>query len=201
MNTKDLKQAIADDMETMKRLDVDIMESNVYYREVRRWTLNWFLALLTITLLIGLVCIPLEWIPVDLTLGYKLIFFVGGSLAASFLLSLGIPAFAGKFVIFQYQLRPKLKTGEFLMKQIIRIARTAIIVFSAILFIATAIAGWPFVGGMMFVALGLTAWVMSFLIEMEAIRLGAGVLFVFIKKYFERKPLDGSLMSPSVKNT
>ncbi|MDP3704448.1 MAG: hypothetical protein Q8R24_00885 [Legionellaceae bacterium] len=194
MNMKSLKQAIAEDMETMKQLDVEIMESNVYYCEVRRWTLNWFLVLLSTTLTIGLVCIPLEWNPSDMDVRLKLSCFVGGSFLISFLFSLGVPAFAGKFAIFQDQLRPKLKTGDFLMKQMVRIARTAYIIFAVLLFVATTVAGWPFVALMVIVVFGLTAGIMASLIEMEAIRLGAGVLFVFIKKYFEKKAVGTTSM-------
>ncbi len=195
MNMKDLKQAIADDMETMKQLDVEIMESPAYYREVRRWTLNWFLVLLATTLAIGLVCIPLEWNPSDMDRNLKLICFVGGSFLISFLFSLGVPAFAGKFVIFHDELRPKLKTGDFLMQQMTRITRMAYVIFTALLFTATAIAGWPFVGLMVMVAFGLTAAIMAFLIEMEAIRLGASVLFVFLKKYFAKEAIDTASMN------
>ena len=186
MNDKELKQSIADDIETLKHLDIEIVESGRYYGEVRRLTLHWFLSLFGTSLAIGLVCIPLEWHPSGMDVFGQIIFCLGGSLLFSFLFSLGIPSFAGQFVIFKDQLRPKLKTGDFLMKQLERIARVTYMTFVTILFISTVIAGSPLVGFMMIVAVCLTGCVMKLLIEMEAIRLGASVFFIVIKKYFSK---------------
>lgn len=186
MNDKELKQAIEDDIETLKHLDVEIVESGRYYGEVRRLTLHWFLGLFGTSFAIGLVCIPLEWHSSGMDVLGQILFCLGGSLFFSLLFSLGIPSFAGQFVIFKDQLLPNLKTGDFLMKQLERIARVTYVTFVTILFIATVIAGSPLVGFMVIVAVALTGCVMTLLIEMEAIRLGASVFFIVIKKYFSK---------------
>lgn len=47
-----LKEAIAKDIETLKQIEVDVMESSLYYKQVKRWVISIFLLLFITTLLV-----------------------------------------------------------------------------------------------------------------------------------------------------
>ena len=53
-----LKEAIAKDIETLKQIEVDVMESSLYYKQVKRWVINIFLLLFITTLLVGALSAP-----------------------------------------------------------------------------------------------------------------------------------------------
>jgi len=61
MNTNELKKAITDDIDTLKRLDVDILESTLYYREYRHWVVIGFLLMWIPTVLASVLAVPFQW--------------------------------------------------------------------------------------------------------------------------------------------
>jgi hypothetical protein len=161
--------------------------------------LNWFLMLFGSTLATGLLCMPFDrHFGEGVNFGGQLILFVVCALVMSCFFSLGVPTVAGKFVIFQYQLRERLEMGEFIMAQVHRLARLYCVVYGVVLLIGTAIAGWQFSAGIAILSYCIAHVVVAYVIEMEIIRIGASVFFMVLKQYFEKNTTGFLQVSDSV---
>lgn len=107
MNNSTLKQDIIGDLETLKKLDVEIMPAKQYYRLTFSLFCKMFF-IFYITALGGCIlynqgiALCMLWLPLFVTMILTLFNF----------------CYINDYIIFKYQIKPKLKTGDLILKKI-----------------------------------------------------------------------------------
>jgi archaellum biogenesis protein FlaJ (TadC family) len=191
MTSEELKAAISDDIEALKTLDVDIMPADSYYKACARLFIIVFLKLYG-TVLLGFF-LPFVWFwpqVQSLSEWQELL----SNLAGLLLMGLGFVVFIllmmasafSHFVLINYQLRPKLKTGELIVKKM-RLSATIAYRIFAILVLIPSFFFPP--GAALYTAIGaffISGLVTGILIEMELDRIGISVLFSLVKHFFDK---------------
>lgn len=191
MNNQELKGAIAYDLEQFQSLDLDIIPSKTYY--LANWKLAryvffklWGTVLISIILsaLLDLKNMPFsEWDPYCIGVG------LGACTGITGFILLMIQSSLNQYIIFCYQISPKLKTGEFLLDKIKHAGNLAYWIFLGVVVCAIPF-GPVYVGIAEFVAFFVSGIVVGTLIDMEAKRIGISALHMAIKKYFEKEDIS-----------
>lgn len=195
MKSLELKQAIKEDLETIKNLDLDIMDPKEYYR-LHRFLFIKVILIYYFVAFIGCFLfsqtglnLPVIFIPIIPTL---MIFFMHHL------------SMLNDYIIFYYQIRPKLKTGDLIAQKIKKAVRLYFAlyipaVWGMALFVGhiyTRLSGGPYfsefelyfkpafscsfpVGGFLVCML-----IVQSIIELELKRVGISTLFSMIQKYF-----------------
>lgn len=186
-----LKEAITKDIETLRAIEVGIMDSSTYYKKVKLWGLCWFLLLFLTTLLVGALTIPFTDSMFSAgQFAYKLKLYFGISFVGCALLSLGPVSWCGAVIVFKEQILPKLEAQNWLVNQVKRVALYGYLVFATLMFLATLYFGWPFVGVVMLFVFAISAGVMMNLVTIELNRVGASVLFGILRDYFQNTKIQ-----------
>ncbi len=201
MDSTQLKQAISDDLETIKRLDLDIVPANDYYRANARAFM--LVSLRIYGLCLGACIMPAlfrehwhvffehsTWIENGLTLALSALAF---TLFSLFMLHSGI----NHYVIFNLQLRQKFKTGDVLLKKMQFGGWVAFSVFGLINTLATFIADPGLIFFAEIIAAIPTAIITSMLIEMETNRIGLSALTLAVNKYLSKDYPKEDIVRPS----
>jgi len=184
MRSDDLKNAIAHDMDTLRHVDVDVMDRAIYYGEIRHIALRLFMFLWLPTLLAGLIWLPLQW---DIFMKcplYHLGIIVIGSMLVTVVFLSGLFGLISHFVIFKHQLMLQLITGEYLYESIMQIWKTPYLIYAGSILCITPLFGWWSACLVQFGASLLMGQVVRMCIDLEINRLGISALFCVIKKYF-----------------
>ena len=187
-----LKEAIAKDIETLKQIEVDVMESSLYYKKVKQWVVGIFLVLFITTLLVGALSAPFTdkmFAPGQVAYKFKLYF--GLTFVGSILLFFGRISWCGPMIVFKEQILPKLETRDWLINQTKRVLLRGYIGFVVLMFLGTLYFGWPFVGVVMLFSFAVATAVTTNLMLIELNRVGASVLFTSLKDYFQKTARDG----------
>lgn len=195
MKSSELKQAINEDIETIKNLDLDIMESKEYYHLHRFlftkvFLIYYFIAFVSCFLFtltsINLVMIAIPIIP------------------SLFIFSMHLSTL-NDYIIFNYQIRPKLKTGNLIVQKLKKAIRLYFFLYIPVVWSAAFLCGHIFIlifgpphfegepyfkliiscafpfGGFIFCML-----IVQSIIELELKRVGISTLFAIIQKYFNQ---------------
>ena len=186
MNMKDLKQAIADDIEGLKNFNIDIMESKVYYRSLRRGACRLFLWLWLTFIGTKIFWIPLQWKEFIQDPLYAIGFLTIGSALMALLFTFIAFLTLSDLVIFKYQMKPKLKTGQFLWDEAIFAGRKVYFWFVGLLMVMNALIDWPYVLGVEFGVTLVSIMIAKMLFELELRRVGISALFAVIRQYFDK---------------
>lgn len=194
MNTQELKTAIATDIEILKTLDLDIMPSQEYYQANGSLFLRVFFKIygtLIVAILLPYLCHYIYYWQqlMDTPLrqhGIDMVYLAVLALALCAFAFLFIYSSLNHFVLIDSLLRPKLKTGELLVKNIRLAGNIAYGIFAALVLIPA-----PFLesGMVLFVAFGaffVSGILTNILIEMEINRVGLSTLFTLVKVYFDK---------------
>jgi hypothetical protein len=191
MTSTELKAAITADMAILKTIEVDIMPADDYYRATTRLYLHVFLKLYGIALL-GLF-LPLIW--------YWRYFSSWSEWQATWsallwtsLLILGVMAFImlmigsalSQYILINYQLRPKLKTGDLIIAKIKLSGIIAYRIYAACVLIPSLFLPPGMVLYVAFGAFFVSGILTSTLVEMELDRIGISVLFTLVKNFFDQ---------------
>jgi hypothetical protein len=185
MSTTALKQAIAEDIEILKHLDVDIMEKDLYYREIRRLSWMVFLLLSLPTMVAEIIYLPLDWAlfsknPMDST---RFILLIPSFISLLFLV--GLFGLISEVVIFKHQLKPHLQTGELLYQKALKVWRVPYAIYAMSILLITPCFGWWSAGAVEFGSALVVPVILKIMIDLEINRIGVSTLFTVIKKYFE----------------
>ncbi|HHM2299047.1 TPA: hypothetical protein ACRIDK_001981 [Legionella anisa] len=200
-NTKGLKEAIAQDIETLKTLEVDIMASHEYYQANLHLFRKVFLKLYGTILLGFILPIPFQWLFQTRfwqDIKNESIWALVKGYSSMALLALGLCVFAFLFlysslthyVLIDRQLKDKLRTGQFLVEKI-RMAGTLAYRIFALIVLVPALFLPP--GFSLFLAIGAlfaSGLITGIVVEMELNRIGISTLFTLVKSYFDsnKKP-------------
>lgn len=197
MTSQELKKAIAEDIEALKTMEVDIMPADDYYKANARLCLLVLFKLFG-TVFLGLV-IPflLYWLTGRAAFD---LFDNSSQFVCFFLIASGFCCFAfllvfselNQYVLFNYQIRHQLKTGDFIAQKVEWMGSIAYRIFAGIVLFPSLFAppGAAFFWTM--VAVVVSWFVSGFIINMELKRLGISTLFTLVNKYFEKdlQPAD-----------
>ncbi|MBA2650233.1 MAG: hypothetical protein H0U75_11720 [Legionella sp.] len=190
MNNQELKEAITQDIERLKTLEVDIMPAQEYYQTNARLVVYVFLKTYA-TILLGYI-LPcfFYWQTLSSNTPYQLLM----DFLYMALLALGVCLFAmlfissaiNQYVILNYQLKNKLKTGGLIVEKIRLAGTIAYRIFAAIVLIPSIFLppGCALILG--FGAFIMSGFLTSMLIEMELNRIGISTLFTLVKNYFDK---------------
>lgn len=189
MNHQELKLAIAQDVKTIKTLDLDIIPARLYYSNF----LKLFISGLWKIWLIVSITIAYAGIhnPSNEGLAREVAFqVIGESILMAFFLSFGAMLLLSPainfFILFRFHLEKNLKTGQLLVKKLKHIAYLFLSVFmlfcamfasfseSAAIFM---LVGFAFFG---------SALVTYFLVGMEFNRIGVRLIFTVINEFFDK---------------
>lgn len=182
-----LKKAIAKDIETLKQIEVDVMDSSLYYKQVKRWVISVFLLLFLTTLLVGVLSAPFTDKMFSAgQVAYKFKLYFGLAFAGSILLFFGRISWCGPVIVFKEQILPKLETRDWVVNQTKRVLLRGYIGFVVLMFLGTLYFGWPFVGVVMLFSFAISSAVTMNLMTIELNRVGASVLFTGLKDYFQK---------------
>jgi len=190
MNTRELKQAILEDIETLKHLDLDIMEARLYYGELRRYAAVLFLLVWLPTVVGQCLTLPLYWSQFLREPNDFLVFvFIPTALMALFWTLFCLSAIA-QLVVFQNQLRPVLKTGDHLYHSTLSQCQVPYALFvGSVLLIMQFV---PFYAA--FIAQGVCVFILLgalvTMIDMEMNRIGISTLLSLMQRYFDKKPVN-----------
>ena len=197
MSPQELKKAIADDIEGLKTMDVAIMPANDYYKANARLSLSVLFKLFG-TVFLGVAAPFLGyWLTGSsvFELLHELSKLIGMSLVAAgfccfaFLLVFGE---LNRYILFNYQLRHLLKTGDLIAKNVEWMGNLSYRIFAGIVLFPSLFSPpgaaffWTMVGVVV-------SWLVSgFIINMEFNRLGISTLFTLVNTYFKegKKPMD-----------
>ncbi|MCW8481724.1 hypothetical protein, partial [Legionella pneumophila] len=140
MNSQELKEAIALDIETLKTLDVDIMPAKEYYQANRRLFLHVFFKLYGTILLGFLLPLPFYWkVLMVETSTHELIYIFFWlplmALGLCLFVFLFIYSSLNQYILIDYQLKHKLRTGSLIVKQIRRAGTIAYRIFAGLVLI------------------------------------------------------------------
>lgn len=195
MTTHELKEAITQDIETLKTLEVDIMPADEYYKANLSLFIHVFLKMYGTIILGFFLPVFFYWQELASMSFLELL----SSLGLIALLALGLCLFAflfiysslNHYVLINHQLRGKLKTGDLIVKKIRLAGTIAYRIYAAVVLIPSI---FLFPGCALFLAFGaffISGIVTSILIEMELNRIGISTLFTLVKNYFdkEKKPM------------
>lgn len=187
-----LKEAIAKDIETLKQIEVDVMDSSLYYKKVKQWVISIFLLLFITTLLVGALSAPFTDKMFSAgQVAYKFKLYFGLTFAGSILLFFGRISWCGPIIVFKEQILPKLETRDWLINQTKRVLFRGYIGFVVLMFLGTLYFGGPFVGVVMLFCFAISTAVTMNLMLLELNRAGASVFFSFLKDYFQKTTRDG----------
>ena len=195
MNTSELKQAINEDINTLKSLDLEIMPSQEYYRENLILFKKVYLRMYLPTFFAALISLCFHWKEVfyQYDTWYGIAFAFGGPIILTGFIFLFIQDSLNNYVIFYHQIRQKLKTGELIDQQIRRAGWLAYKIFALVVIVPTL---FFHPGSVLFAEFGayfVSATITGIIIEMEMKRIGISTLFTLIKHYFDKdKSLLGS---------
>lgn len=182
-----LKEAIAKDIETLNQIEVDVMQSSLYYTEVKRWVISIFLVLFLTTLLVGALSAPFtDKMFAAGQVAYKFKLYFGLAFAGSILLFFGRISWCGPIIVFKEQILPKLEARDWVINQTKRVLLRGYIGFVVLMFLGTLYFGWPFVGVVMLFSFAVSTAVTMNLTMIELNRVGASVLFRVLKDYFQK---------------
>lgn len=190
MSTQELKEAITQDIETLKTLEVDIMPADEYYKANMGMFVHVFLKLYGTILLGFFLPIILYWKELAATPFLELF----SSFGLLVLMALGLCLFAflfiysslNQYVLINYQLKNKLKTGDLIVKQIRLAGTIAYRIFAAVVLVPSF---FLYPGCALFLAFGaffVSGILTGILVEMELNRIGISTLFTLIKNYFDK---------------
>ncbi|MCW8400511.1 hypothetical protein OQJ26_17160 [Legionella sp. PATHC038] len=191
MNTQELKEAIGQDIQTLKTLDVDIMPANQYYQANIRLFLYVFLKMYVVVVLGNFLpwLIHIREILKHASLGEALL-----ELGYVELLGIGVCLFVflflysplNHYVLFKYQLKDTLQTGKMLLQKMHSAATIFYRIYVAIVLIPSAFL-FPGVAVLLaFVGFLISGLLTNIIIEMELNRIGISTLFTLIKAYFNQ---------------
>ena len=187
MNAHELKQAIVEDIDTLKTLDIGILESTVYYSECRHLAVIGFLLMWFPTVIAGFLAIPFQW---TLFIGapiYNTAFILLAPALLSLLWMTTYSGLIGQWVVFKYQIKPHLKTGDVLYNAWRPLFKTPYFVYAILLTIVTHITSFQAAFLFQFGGFLLLEYAFGLLIEMEVNRVGISALFVVMKDYFHKR--------------
>lgn len=189
MNNKELKQAINDDIETLKVLDVEIIPGRTYYLGLLKLVAGgiWKLGLVVfLTLTYVFIYNPTN--PVKGQINYSNLF--SDAAIVAFFMALGAMILLLspiiQYYLIQYHLKSRLKTGYLLVNKSKQCAWFFLIMFalfcvmfasyaeSAVIFLMI---GFAFMGSVL-----ITYLVMN----MEINRIGISILFTLVNKWFDK---------------
>ena len=190
MNSEDLKKAIAEDIETLKTLELDIIPAKTYYHANGRLFLHVFLKLYGT--LIAAIILPYlyHWrqvseMPIN-EMFEGLFSLFGLALGLCTIAFLFIYSSLNHYVLVNYQLRRKLKTGEVLVDKIRLAGNIAFGIFATIMLVPAIFLE---AGMALFVAMGaffVSAILTNIIIEMEVNRIGLSAIFILVNSYFDK---------------
>lgn len=191
MTSQELKEAIRKDIEGLNTLDVDIMPADEYYSANARLSLYLFLKLYG-TILLGVV-LPFLWYGHHVSSLSGLLHYLS-NLIGMFVVASGFCAFAflfvlawvNQYVLFNYQLRHKLKTGELIVQKTRWIGRIAYRIFAAIVLIPSFFFPPGFALTLSLVGFFVSWFVTNFIFQMEINRLGISTLITLVNTYFDK---------------
>ena len=186
MSTTALKEAITADIEILKYLDVDIMESSLYYSEIRRLAWTVFLLLSLPTLMAEVIYLPFDWPLFVKCPAYHTGFILLVPALISLLFLVGLFGLMSEVVIFKHQLKPHLYTGELLYQKTLKVWRVPYAVYAVSILLITPCFGWWSAGAVEFGAALVVPVILKVIIDLEINRIGVSALFTVIKKYFEK---------------
>ena len=187
MNTHELKQAIVEDIDTLKTLDIGILESTVYYSEYRHLAVIGFLLMWFPTVIAGFLAIPFQW---TLFIGapiYNTAFILLAPALLSLLWMTTYSGLIGQWVVFKHQIKPHLKTGDVLYNAWRPLFKTPYLVYAILLTIVTHFTSFQAAFLFQFGGFLLLEYAFGLLIEMEVNRVGISALFVVMKDYFQKR--------------
>lgn len=186
MSTNELKQAIKEDIERLKSIELDIMSSSDYYAENRRLLTQIFFRMYLVPVLAFCLSAVFHW--KDVFYGWETFYILavglGGSFLVTGLICLFIQDSLNDYVIFHHQLQSHLKTGELLDSQIQRAGWLAYKIFVPVVVIPVLFLHPSSVVITEFVAFFVSATVTGILVEMEMKRIGISILFSLVKDFF-----------------
>lgn len=197
MSSEELKKAIAEDIETLKTLELDILPAKTYYRANGRLFLQVFLKLYGTVLAAIILPYLSHWRQVSEIPKGELF----SGLFSLFGLALGLCAFAflfiysalNHYILVNYQLRDKLKTGEVVVDKIRLAGNIAFGIFAAVMLIPALFLE---AGMAIFVAIGaffISAILTNIIIEMEVNRIGLSTIFGVVNAYFDKDKTKPSI--------
>src|SRR3990167_10961701 len=190
MNSTELKQAIADDMEALKTLDLEIMPANEYYSanivQCRHVFLKIYLTILGSMLLAMVLRLPhIRGTPWELFIG--MLEGSGLALGMDAIVFLFIYDTITHYIIVKHQLRHKLKTGDVIVEKFQLCGKISYRIFATIVIIPAFFLD----PGCVLVASAagfiITAVLTGVIIDMETNRIGISTLMTLINKYFDKK--------------
>ncbi len=182
-----LKAAIAEDIETLKKLDVEILPASDYYKANGRLFLYVFLRIYGTVL--GGCIVPSFFYWKDLmSMGAftYLLELMGAAFVLCAFAFLFIYSSLNHYVLIKYQLRDKLKTGDVLVDKLRLAGNIAYGIFAAVvlilsLFIPPGASLHLAFGGFFVSGIGT-----SIVVEMETNRIGISALFTLVQHYFDK---------------
>lgn len=186
MNATELKKAMAEDINTFKSLDLEIMEARDYYRANIKLFIGTFLAINIIPIIAGFLSSIFHWSEVAST------FKVWENVAILFGIATFISGFIflllfdhlNNYVIFYHQIRPRLKTGKILVEKIKFAALIAYVTFAISVIIPALF--FPPEGVLIIepIAFFISGIVSQSVIDLEIKRIGISALFTVLTNYF-----------------
>jgi magnesium-transporting ATPase (P-type) len=187
MNTNELKKAITDDIDTLKTLDVDILESTLYYREYRHWVVIGFLLMWIPTVLASVLAVPFQWKDFVRDPVYNLIFIFIAPTLLSMLWMTTYFGLIGQWIVFKHQIKPHLKTGNILYNAMLPLCKKPYFVYVALLIFITHFTSFFAAFLFQFAGLLFLEYAWGLLIEMEVNRVGISALFGVMKRFFKER--------------
>lgn len=187
MESGKLKQAISEDLEALKTLDLNIIPSCEYYRSNLILFVRVFLKIyLTI---IGVAFLSMaNFMGFQKTLSTTFIAYAEVS-ALAFALTLFVFLFLYSplnfYLLVKFHLQNRLQTGQLLVDKLQLGGRIAYGIFAFVL-LPTAFFNPAFVLPVAFAALFISGIITSIIVEMETNRIGITVLFTLVKSYFDK---------------
>lgn len=188
-STQALKDAIACDIETLKTLELDIMPAKDYYHANRQLFIRVFFKLYGTVLIALLLSCVFYWTYLADESLYELV--KGMGILALMGLGLCVVAFIfiysslNNYVLINYQLRSKLKTGDLLVEKIRWAGRIAYRIFAGIVLVGSLLLGAAFVLPLVIGGFFISSFLTSVIVEMEVKRIGLSTLFTLVKSYFD----------------
>lgn len=202
MNTKELKQAIIEDVAHLKHLEIDIIPAKIYYTGLLRLAANTFWKI-GLVLFLSLLYVFLTYVDPHTSMtdvywgAVRTSKFYGEQIQDAAFTAIGItliaililiPALSNYYLI-RYHLQNQLKTGNFLIH---KLRCFAWLFWSALILFSIMFSSYAEPGAMFFfesMALILSALVTYLVMGMEFNRAGLSILFTVIGRWLNRNKI------------
>lgn len=190
MQDQELKQAILDDIEFLKTIKVDIVDKKTYYRKIKKYALSMLFAFYIPVVVLGLFFANYNFAS---SRGHILFSYpydrgcVIGGFIISFLMTIGSISKLNKWIVFEEKILPFLKTKAFIQESVKKLLKLYMQIYLLSLLIGLFLIG-PFAGFLVtFIVAASTKDLLKFFIDLESSRIGAPILFEYLKKFFDDK--------------